>query len=249
MDEWMLFFAGVMGGVINSIAGGGSLITFPALMLTGIPAISANATNTFASSAGYLAGAYGFRHDFAHQPKVVCATILFSLLGGAIGAALLLSISEQLFSQAIPWLLLFATLLFVFGERISAWLQGKHSVQWLLPLLLVSVSAYGGFFNAGLGLVVLSYLVLAGYQDINQMNGLKLVVSSCVSLSAIAVFWYQGAIAWLPGAVVLMGSLLGGYVAARVSRKIKAQYIKNFVILSSAVMTLYFFIDIYLRPI
>lgn len=245
MDWWLLFFSGVLGGVINSVAGGGSFITFPALMFVGIPPIAANATNTFAVSAGYIAGAYGFRQDFIHQPKTVGTIILLSLVGGACGATLLLHISEQLFIQAIPWLLLFATLLFIYGSRISQWLADKAEAKWALPLVLIIVCIYGGFFNAGLGIVVLSYLVLAGYQDMNQMNGLKLVVSSSVSLSAIVVFFFQGAIAWLPGLAVLLGSLVGGYLAARVSRKIDPSHIKMFVVLSSVMMTGYFFIQVY----
>ncbi|MGF1908760.1 sulfite exporter TauE/SafE family protein [Vibrio kasasachensis] len=245
MDWWLLVVAGVIGGVLNSVAGGGSFITFPALLFVGIPPIGANATNTFAVSAGYLSGAYGFRQDIVKQPEVVLPIVLLSLFGGACGAFLLLNISEQFFYQTIPWLLLFATILFIAGEKLSRKLpQTQHAVV-LLGVVLLFVSAYGGFFNAGLGIVVLSYLVLAKYTDINQMNGLKLLVSSCVSLSAIVIFLSQGVIAWLPGLAVLVGSVIGGYVAARVSRQINPNYVRNFVTVSSIVMTIYFFVDVY----
>ncbi|ROV58410.1 sulfite exporter TauE/SafE family protein [Vibrio ponticus] len=245
MDWWVLVVAGVFGGILNSVAGGGSFITFPALMFVGIPPIMANATNTFAVSAGYISGAYGFRHDIAKQPEVVLPIVLLSLLGGALGAILLLNISDQLFAQAIPWLLLFATFLFVAGDKLSQHLAQYQGARILLALMLVLVSAYGGFFNAGLGIVVLSYLVVAKYTDINQMNGLKLLVSSCVSLSAIVIFFWQGVIEWLPGLAVLVGSVIGGYIAARVSRQINPSYVRNFVTLSSVGMTLYFFVDVY----
>ncbi len=246
MDWWLLVAAGIVGGILNSVAGGGSFITFPALMFVGIPPIAANATNTFAVSAGYLSGAYGFRQDIAKQPQIILSIVLLSLLGGAVGALLLLNISEQLFTQTIPWLLLFATFLFMFGEKLSVHLAKIPKVSTWLGGILLIVSAYGGFFNAGLGIVVLSYLVLAQYTDINQMNGLKLLVSSCVSLSAICIFVYQGVIAWLPGIAVLVGSVIGGYLAARVSRQINPNYVRNFVILSSMLMTIYFFVDIYI---
>ncbi|GAK82609.1 predicted permease [Vibrio ponticus] len=245
MDWWLLVTAGVVGGILNSVAGGGSFITFPALMFVGVPPIGANATNTFAVSAGYVSGAYGFRRDIARQPQVVLPIVLLSLIGGALGAYLLINIPEQLFTQVIPWLLLFATVLFVAGERLSERLANLQGAQLLLALMLVLVCTYGGFFNAGLGIIVLSYLVVAKYTDINQMNGLKLLVSSCVSLSAIVIFIWQDAIAWLPGIAVLVGSVIGGYLAARVSRKVNPQYIRHFVTLSSVFMTVYFFIDAY----
>lgn len=252
--EWILLFgAGVLGGILNSIAGGGSFITFPALMFVGVPPITANATNTFAACAGYISGTYGFRQDIGQSRKALLPIVIFSLMGGGLGAYLLLTVSEQQFVVAIPWLLLFATLLFLFGSKINQWTS--HFAQsaslhpiWsfiTLSILLVVVSAYGGFFNAGLGVVVLSYLVLAGYNDINQMNGLKLLISSCVSIIAIVIFVIDGSIDWPRGIAVLLGTLSGGYVAARVSRKVEQHYVKGFVALSSVAMTLFFFVDVY----
>ncbi|KJY82702.1 permease [Vibrio galatheae] len=253
--EWILLFgAGVLGGILNSIAGGGSFITFPTLMFVGIPPIVANATNTFAVCAGYISGTYGFRQDIAKSAYSLHSIIIFSLIGGGVGAYLLLSVSEKQFINAIPWLLLFATLLFLFGSHINQWTSKLARTASLHPfwsivsisLLLILVSAYGGFFNAGLGVVVLSYLVLAGYTDINQMNGLKLLISSCVSLIAIVVFVLEGSIDWTRGCAVMLGTLSGGYVAARVSRQVEQRYVKGFVALSSLVMTGYFFVDVYL---
>ncbi|MGF1722423.1 sulfite exporter TauE/SafE family protein [Vibrio kyushuensis] len=251
--EWIvLFSAGVFGGILNSVAGGGSFITFPTLLAFGVPPVAANATNTFAVSAGYLSGAYGFRHEFSND-KNLMKIVLLSSLGGIIGALLLLSIPDSTFLVSIPWLLAFATFLFIFGQRLqqtilSVMPKGRslgRMASISLALLLLLVSAYGGFFNAGLGVVALSYLVLAGYQNIHQMNGLKLVISSCVSMSAIVIFIYEDMIDWQRGGVVLLGSLVGGYVAARVSRQIPAIYIRNFVALSSCAITLYFFVNTY----
>lgn len=246
-----LFVAGFFGGVLNAIAGGGSFITFPALLFVGVPPISANATNTFASCSGYLSGAYAFRRDLAAHKAELPGFVAVSLLGGIGGAWLLLQTPESLFRQAIPWLLLFATLLFIFGGHLNKLLKQLGSMhrhassigKFLMMLLLLGVSVYGGFFNAGLGIIILSYLALAGYSDINAMNGLKLLVSSAVSLIAILLFIYDGAIAWYEGTIVLLGTLAGGYVAARLSRQLPQHYVRAFVIVASIGITAWFFYD------
>lgn len=248
-----LFAAGFFGGVINSLAGGGSFITFPALIWVGVPPVSANATNTFASCAGYLSGAYGFRQELAKYRSEMPQFILVSLIGGILGAGLLLQTPESVFRQAIPWLLLFATVLFVWGAGLNRALRrygsgNRHATRLaglLLGLTLLGVCTYGGFFNAGLGIIILSYLVLAGYSDINAMNGIKLLISSMVSLIAIVLFMASNLIAWREAMAVLLGTLVGGYVAAHVSRQLSQQVVRTVVILASGVITLYFFIDVY----
>jgi uncharacterized protein len=252
--EWLvLFAAGFAGGMLNSIAGGGSFITFPALLFVGVPPVSANATNTFSSCSGYLSGAWAFRHELAAHRKELLKYSLASLLGGATGAWMLLQTPENLFREAIPWLLLFATLLFALGGRLNLALKGfasryQHASRAgavLLLLLLVGVCIYGGFFNAGLGIILLSYLVLAGQTDINTMNGIKLLVSSLVSLIAIALFIAEGAIAWREGMIVLLGTVSGGYIAAHLSRQIPQLFVRGFVILAGSLMTLWFFVVTY----
>ena len=241
--------AGLTGGVLNAIAGGGSFITFPALVFTGVPPLLANATNTFSACAGYFSGVYAFRHQLKTHKKEMLLTVLSSLLGGALGAFLLLKTSESSFETAIPWLLLFATLLFVFGARANTLLQAyseknKYTLHFksiFLSLLLLSICVYGGFFNAGLGIVVLSYLTLSGHKNINVMNGLKLVVSSAISLAAIFLFILNDSIAWVEGSVVLVGTLLGGYYSAHISMRLNQQYIRLFVVFMSSIITIYFF--------
>ncbi|MGB2079903.1 MAG: sulfite exporter TauE/SafE family protein [Vibrio sp.] len=254
IDFAALFLAGFVGGILNSIAGGGSFITFPALVFAGVPPLLANATNTFASSAGYLSGVFAFRRQLKAHKKEVILTICASLFGGGLGAVLLLNTSESNFQKAIPWLLLFASLLFIFGGKANQMLKQftlnqRHALKIefvLLTLVLVSVCIYGGFFNAGLGIVVLSYLTLAGHTNINVMNGIKLVVSSSVSLIAIVLFIFHGSIAWLEGSFVLLGTLLGGYYSAQVSMRLPQIYIRYFVIFISCVTTAYFFYITYL---
>jgi len=248
-----LFGAGFLGGVVNSVAGGGSFITFPALLLVGVPPVSANATNTFASFAGYLSGTYAFREDLLAHKKELPRLIIVSLIGGVLGAWLLLQTPESVFREAIPWLLLFATVLFVFGGTLNSMLKRLTSNHryalsvghFLLLIMLLGVCIYGGFFNAGLGIIILSYLALAGYTNISEMNGIKLLISATVSLTAIALFIYSGAIAWYEGFVVLVGTMMGGFMAANISKRIPQQYVRHFVILASSGITVYFFIEVY----
>lgn len=248
-----LFVAGFLGGMLNAIAGGGTFITFPALLFVGVSPISANATNTFASCSGYISGAYAFRKELqAHKHELPKFTLI-SLIGGIAGAWLLLQTPESLFREAIPWLLLFSTIFFIIGGKLNNTLKQlaschKHapSIGSLLSLLmLLVVCIYGGFFNAGLGIIILSYLALAGFTNINAMNGLKLLISSAVSLVAIALFIYDGVIAWQEGVMVLLGTLAGSYIAARISRQLPQAYVRAFVILASTAITIYFFYDIY----
>lgn len=252
--DWLwLLGAGFFGGVLNSIAGGGSFITFPALLMAGVPAISANATNTFASCAGYLSGAYAFKEELRRYRRVLPALISVSAVGGLVGAWLLLQTPAAVFREAIPWLLLFATLLFIFGSHLNRLFKqlgrGHKSMAGFakaaLVLLLLLVCIYGGFFNAGLGIISLSYLALAGYTDINVMNAMKLLISCVVSVIAIVIFVLQDQIAWLEGVLVLTGALVGGYLAARISRLVAAHYIRYFVMVISVFITSYFFMDTY----
>jgi uncharacterized membrane protein YfcA len=252
IDYLLLFGAGLLGGVLNSVAGGGSFITFPALMWGGVPPISANATNTLASCAGYVSGAWALRHDIKNHRSQLPLLLGMSLAGGALGAWLLLQTPEAVFRGAIPWLLLLATVLFIVGKPLNSALRQRAKPQRhtctasvLLCLLLLAASIYGGFFNAGLGIVILSCLALAGYSNINAMNGLKLVVSSSIAFIAVAIFIYQNAIAWRQGIAVLLGTLVGGYLAAQGSRQLPEPLIRRAVIVISCAITVYYFVIVY----
>ncbi len=217
--------------------------------MAGVPPISANATNTFAVSAGYISGTWALRDELKTYRHKLPYIVAISLAGGVAGAWLLLQTPEKLFTRAIPWLLLFATVLFVYGEKINLYfsrLDLKHryagsAARWLSGLILLLVSVYGGFFNAGLGIVILSYLALAGYTNINAMNGIKLLVSSLISLVAVVLFVLEDVIAWYEGGVVLMGSLSGGYMAAHYSRRIPQKVVRKSVIVFSIMITSYYF--------
>jgi uncharacterized membrane protein YfcA len=248
-EVMLLFGAGVLGGMMNAIAGGGSFITFPALIAAGVPPISANATNTYASCAGYISGALGFRSELWAHRKLLPKVMLSSLLGGATGAWLLIQTSPQAFGVVIPWLLLFATVLLIYGHRLQAALRdwfghaAKASTLGMLAfsIALLVISTYGGFFNAGLGIILLGFLTLAGYTDVHVMNGIKLLVSAVVALIAITIFASEHIIAWYQGSIVLVGTLLGGYAAAITAKWINPIWIRRLMVLIAGVTTTYFF--------
>ncbi len=249
LETLFLFIAGLLGGAVNSLAGGGSFIVFPALMFVGVPPVLANASNTYAALPGYASGAYGYWHAMVkYKDKLVLYTII-SVLFGYVGAELLLVVSDEVFEMVVPWLMLFAVLLFIFGNRLNAMVaaragggKGMKLVgSVLLVLFLVFVCIYGGFFNAGLGILLLAFLATAGMTDIHAMNGLKLYVSAVVAVVAVARFALDGYIDWYHGSIALAGVTIGGYVAARLAHLIPATWIRAGVIVYGVAMTGYFF--------
>jgi len=253
MTEILLLVAGLIGGALNSLAGGGSFIVFPALLLAGVPPVVANASNTYAALPGYASGAAGYWKAVAPYTDRLVVYGIVSALFGYAGAELLLVVSDAIFSLAVPWLMAFSVALFVFGNRLNAALRarsgGGRGMQALgaalLLALLAAVCVYGGFFNAGLGILLLAFLALAGMTDIHAMNGLKLYVSSIVALVAVARFAVTGSIDWYHGSIALVGVTVGAYAAARLARFIPTAWIRLGVIVYGVGMTAYFFWDAY----
>lgn len=249
MNEILLLIAGLLGGAVNSLAGGGSFIVFPALLFAGVPPVLANASNTYAALPGYASGTFGYWSAMqAHKDKLVTYGLVAALFG-YVGAELLLVVSDEQFSLVVPWLMAFAVTLFVFGNRINAALRARGGQRRgmkalgavLLLGLLAAVCVYGGFFNAGLGILLLAFLAMAGMTDIHAMNGLKLYISSIVALVAVARFALNGTIDWYHGSIALVGVTIGGYVAARLARFIPTNWIRLGVIVYGIGMTGYFF--------
>jgi uncharacterized membrane protein YfcA len=253
VTEILLLLAGLVGGALNSLAGGGSFIVFPALLMAGVPPVLANASNTYAALPGYASGAFGFGKDIMRHKSKLVAYSLVSLVGGYLGAELLLHVSDEQFSGVIPWLMLFAVVLFTFGSRINRWIgaNAKGSIGLakagavMLLVMLALLAVYGGFFNAGLGILLLAFLAVAGFTDIHAMNGLKLWISTIVALVAVIRFAINGSIDWYHGSIALVGVTVGGYLAARFARKLPTQWIRVTVIVYGAGLTMYFFWQTY----
>lgn len=241
MFEWsLLLLAGYLAGVLNAIAGGGSFLTFPAMVWAGYPPIVANATSALAVLPGYAGGALGFRSELK-QVSVNRHLQLASmaLLGGLIGAGLLLVTPAEVFAWVVPVLLLFATAMFALGGQIMAKVRRSGLPLPLLPGLFL-VAIYGGYFNGGLGIMLLALFAAAGMHNLNQMNGLKNSLSLVLSFISVAAFAIAGKIIWLEGVIMMLAATLGGYQGAAVSRRLPAHWVKRFVILVGLVMSMIF---------
>ncbi|MGM0450976.1 MAG: sulfite exporter TauE/SafE family protein [Pseudomonadota bacterium] len=242
----MLIAAAFLGGGINAIAGGGSFFTFPALVWAGVPPVAANASGTLALLPGYMASTWGFREDLRAPERLSMGAVLAtSLIGGSIGAGLLLITPDDVFSGIVPWLLLAATLLFALGPWLLRHLNtdgGESSATIQITALLV-VCVYGGYFNGGLGIVLLAAFGLIGHSGLNRMQGLKNLVSAVLTAIAVALYAIGGAIFWLQALVMMISAIAGGYVVARVARRLPEQAIRFVVITTGAVMTVLFFLN------
>lgn len=252
MVEIFLLLAGILSGAVNTLAGGGSFIMMPALIFAGVPTLAANATNTYAALPGYVSGAVGLWPSIKKYRHLLLPYSVMALVFGYLGAELLLVVSEEQFDRIVPWLMLVAVLLFAFGKQVSAALQSlsrlsgaKLVMAGLLWIFLAAVCLYGGFFNAGLGILLLAFLATAGLTDLAAMNGLKLWISALVALIAVIRFAYGGTIIWYHGTIGVIGVTLGGYIAARYSEKIPASLLRGAIILYGIIMTLWFFWRVY----
>ncbi|MEO8757489.1 MAG: sulfite exporter TauE/SafE family protein [Devosia sp.] len=249
MNELLLILAGLVGGALNALAGGGSFVVFPALLAVGVPPVLANASNTYAALPGYASGALGYWADIVkYKHRLLVYSIIGALFGYA-GAELLLHVSDAQFSYAVPWLILFAVVLFALGSRINAFVSAhagtgrgaKRAGALLLLAFLAAIAVYGGFFNAGLGILLLAFLVLAGISDIHAANGIKMFISVLVALVAVVRFAISGDIDWYHGSIALVGVTVGSYVAARLAHRIPTNIIRGLVIVYGAGITAYFF--------
>ncbi len=232
--------AAFFAGILNAIAGGGSFLTFPALIFAGVPPVAANATSTLAVFPGYLGSAVGFKDDIARVPRAtIVRYVIIALIGGLAGSLILLATSDRLFSAIVPWLLLFATLLFAFGDAIRARLSKAKLPE---KTGLMAVSVYGGYFNGGLGIILLSLFSALGMRDLDQMNGLKSGLSFVLSAISVATFAVAGIIYWSEAGVMMVASTVGGYAGAHVAKALPKHVIRGFIIAVGLVMSAVFFI-------
>ncbi len=243
----LLLGAAFLAGALNAVAGGGSFLTLPALVAVGVPALSANATGTVALLPGYISGAWAFRHDIRPVGGLSLRLVIgVSLVGGATGAALLLVTPDATFRALVPWLLLVGTALFALApyltrQRATA---ADHTPKGrITPMLgLLAVSVYGGYFNGGLGILLLALFSVIGGASLNAMNGLKNWVSAV--LTAIAVLLYAGGnlVDWPAAGVMMIAATAGGYIGGRLARKIPAPWLRGFVVCVGLAMTGVFFL-------
>lgn len=233
--------AAFAAGVLNAIAGGGSFLTFPALVFAGVPPMAANATSAIAVSPGYLGSTLGFRPELRSLP----ATLLWretgiAALGGLLGAGLLLVTPAKVFAGIVPWLLLLATVLFALGPRIARLSGGAGHPRWRLPGLL-GVSIYGGYFNGGLGILLMALYTLSGESRLNTVNALKNLNSFVLSLLSVVAFAAAGAIVWPQAVWMMLWATAGGWAGAHLAKRLPVKWVRWLVIATGVVMSAVFF--------
>jgi uncharacterized membrane protein YfcA len=252
-DVIILFGAALIAGALNSVAGGGSFISFPALVSTGVPYINANTTNTVALWPGSVASVGAYREELKAQRSNLLMLILVSLLGGFVGAKLLLGTPQTTFALLLPFLMLFATLLFSFGKSATSALRAgiakrelpAHYITIGVVAIQFVISVYGGFFGGGIGIMMLAVLALWGMENIHMMNALKTLLASCINGVAVVTFVIAGAVYWPEAVLMIVAAIVGGYGGAYYARQIDPKIVRRFVIVVGTVMTVYFFVRTY----
>ena len=241
----VLCVAGLTAGGLNAVAGGGTFISFPALVWLGVPPIMANATATLTALPGYFGSAYAFREDIAAEGVMSLKEMfIVACCGGLTGALLLTVTSEEAFVGLVPWLLLIATMAFAFGSKLLSALKIEGGLGRVGSyVILIVVSIYGGYFNGGLGLMLLAVFGLMGFLNIHGMNGLKNLISGLISIVSVTALALAGLIAWKSAVVLAVSTTAGGYIGARFARKItNMALLRAGIVAVGLIMTILFFL-------
>ena len=244
MHELLVFGAGIIAGAINSVAGGGTLVSFPTLIWLGVPSITANATNTVSLWPGSLGGVWGYRREMRGADRRVYLLVAPSIIGGVAGAALLHRTPTDVFDRLVPFLILFATCLFMAQEPLQrrfnlsmAHDARPHWLPWAMVFQLL-VALYGGYFGAGIGIVMLATLSIMGHSDIHQMNGVKNLLAVFINGVAATYLIWAGLVSWPDALVMAPGAVIGGVAGAGVARRIGRTAVRRVVIAIGFAMTI-----------
>jgi uncharacterized membrane protein YfcA len=247
-----LFFAAAIAGTLNAVAGGGSFISFPVLLFTGVPAVEANATNTVALWPGLAASAVAYLKRLDAPPRLLIPLLATSVAGGWAGAVLLLRTPQHTFLQLVPWLLLAGTLLFAFGNNIRsiaghmAAVDDLRKISWqaitVTSIVELLVAVYGGYFGAGIGFMTLGMLAALGMRDIHAMGAIRTLLAVAINAAAVVTFIVADAILWPQCVVMIAGALAGGWFGAHYAQKADPAKMRYMVIGVGIVMTAYFFV-------
>jgi uncharacterized membrane protein YfcA len=239
----LLSVAALAAGLINSVAGGGMFLTFPALVFTGVPSIIANASSTTALIPGVLASAWAYREDFRQSKEFPFLPLLIvSVAGGIVGALLLLYTPQTTFDTVIPWLMLAATLLFTFGARITPLLKRFIHIGPVTVVIQFFIAIYGGYFGGAIGILMLATWTVFGLTDIHIMNANRTLMGAATNIIAAVLFAIARKIWWPQTLMMLVGTIIGGYIGARLARKVSPVYIRAIVTVVSAGITIAFFL-------
>ncbi len=239
----ILAATGFIAGAMNAAAGGGSFVTFPVLVFLGLPALSANVSSTVAMWPAALASAWAYRNDFrAFGPVPLKPLFIVSVIGGGVGALLLLYTPAAAFDRIVPWLLLAATLAFVFGREAGLALRRYVHIGPVAVLVVQFVLAiYGGYFGGAVGILMMAAWSLMSEANLKVMGPTRTVVVAGANTTAVALFLFSGQVWWIETAVMIAGAVIGGFAGAHGARRLSHQHIRMGVIVLSVVMTAAFF--------
>jgi uncharacterized membrane protein YfcA len=230
-----LFLAAFVAGAVNSVAGGGTLLTFPTLLSIGVPPIAANATSTVALVPGSFSAFYGYRDEMKDSRREVLLFAVPSLIGGVIGALFVNRVGDRTFAALVPWLIFAATLLFAIQPAVRRWLEhaASHDPAKRAPFVVVFqlvVAIYGGFFGAGMGILMLASLGFLGVRGIHRMNGIKNLAAVCINGVAAITFAVLGRVHWTYAALMAIAAVLGGLIGAGAAKRMGERNVRRLVI-------------------
>jgi uncharacterized membrane protein YfcA len=246
----VIFAAAFAAGMINSVAGGGTLITFPSLIAYGIPSVVANATNTAVVWPGTVSSALAYREDLTREKQLLTVLLVPSFIGGLLGAVVLVVTPERVFAIIVPFLVLFATVIFAasdwfkkFADRNANKATHNERVGWVNGLwgffFQLFVATYGGYFGAGMGILMLASLSVMGLRDIHRMNALKTVLGSTINGIALVYFIVRGLIVWEIALMMAVGAIIGGYAGARLAKRVDQRLLRTFIVIVGLVVSVY----------
>jgi uncharacterized protein len=245
-DILILAVAGFLAGALNALAGGGTFFSFGALLAVGLPPITANATSAVAMVPGYVASALAYRGELRAVVRSMLALGVASAAGALIGAVVLIALDNDTFAAFVPWLLLAATVVFALGPRIAALLPERPHEDQAHRLVAAAVqfvvSVYGGFFGAGMGILMLASLGLTEGQNFHRINALKHVLSIVIQTAAILVFIRGDVISWQEALVLIAAAMVGGWLGVDMARRVPVAAVRAFVIAAGASLTVYYFL-------
>jgi hypothetical protein len=247
LSWFIVFLGGAAAGAMNALAGGGTFFSFPALLAAGLAPITANATNSVALWPASLASVLAYRRELLSHQQQLPAMVVRAALGGAIGAGLLLITTQQTFAQLIPWLLLAATLIFALAPRIRPRLKRPNASRPTpgAQLFQLLVAIYGGFFGAGMGIVMIAAIALQGVEEMHEIQALKNLLSAVIYTVAALTFVVSGAVSWPHLVVTALAASLGGYAATYLARQLPVSWLRRFVLFVGTALTCYYFALVY----
>lgn len=242
----LFFIAPAVAAAINSVAGGGTFLTFPVFIMNGLTPLQANVMSTIALWPGAVASSYGYRKMLVADIKKLLPLLIIGVIGGAAGSLTLLHTPEIFFKRLVPWLLLFATLIFTFGRYGIVWMRSyspNANEYYNLGLTLqLLIAFYGGYFGAGIGILILAVLQMLGLSNIHEMNALKTLLATAINVATVIIFIIEGQVIWHLAFIMIAGGIFGGYVGVKLALKIPPKYIRWFVSCIGFSMSFYFFL-------